>query len=143
MDVHRALAIARERSLDLIEVAPTATPPVCRIMDYGRYRYEQSKRERESQAKQRGGDLKGVFLRPQTDEHDIQFKVRNIIKFLKEGHKVKVTVRFRSREITHPEFAEKVLAQVAEMVREIGVVERPPAMEARTMAMILAPKKGN
>lgn len=143
MDIHRALDIARERSLDLIEVAPMATPPVCRIMDYGRYRYEQSKRERESQKKQRGGDLKGVFLRPQTDEHDIQFKVRNIIKFLKDGDKVKVTVRFRSREITHPEFAERLLNQVAEMVKEAGTVERPPAMEGRTMTMTLAPKKGS
>lgn len=140
IEVRRALDIARDRSLDLIEVAPQATPPVCRIMDYGKYKYEQSKRDREAHKKQRGGDLKGLFLRPRTDEHDIGFKVKNAIKFLQEGHKVKVTVRFRSREITRPEYAMKQLEQVAEAVKDVGVIEKAPAMEGRTMTMILAPK---
>ena len=140
LDVRRALDVARERSLDLIEVAPQATPPVCRIMDYGRYKYEQAKRDREGHKKQKGGDLKGLYLRPRTDDHDIEFKVRNAIKFLQDGDKVKVTVRFRSREITHPEFALKQLQQVVEAAKEVATVEKEPAMEGRTMTMILAPK---
>lgn len=136
-----ALQFAKDRGLDLIEVAPTATPPVCRIMDYGKYRYEQGKREREAQKKQRMGEIKGIRMRPGTDEHDFQFKVRNAIKFLKQGHKVKVTVIFRSREFTHPEFARESLDRMAEIVKKegVGTVERPAQMEGRTMTMILAP----
>lgn len=140
LDIRRAIDLAREKSLDLIEVAPQASPPVCRIMDYGRYKYEQAKRDREAHKKQKGGGLKGVFLRPRTDDHDIQFKVRNAVKFLQDGDKVKVTVRFRSREITRPEFAVTLLDQVAEAVKEVAVIEKAPAMEGRTMTMILAPK---
>lgn len=139
MNVRDALDLAKQRGLDLIEVAPQAQPPVCRIMDYGKYKYDQSKRERESQRKQRGGDLKGVWLRPGTDDHDFNFKLKNALKFLQEGDKVKVTVRFRSREITHPEFARKLLDRVAEAAQGIATVEKPPAMEGRTMTMILAP----
>lgn len=136
-----ALQFAKDRGLDLIEVAPTATPPVCRVMDYGKYRYEQGKREREAQKKQRMGEIKGIRMRPGTDEHDFQFKVRNAIKFLKQGHKVKVTVIFRSREFTHPEFARESLDRMAEIVKGegVGTVERPAQMEGRTMTMILAP----
>ncbi len=141
MDVRRALEVARERSLDLIEVAPQAVPPVCRIMDYGKFKYDQSKHDRTAHKKQRGGDLKVVLLRPQTDEHDLEFKVRNAVKFLKEGDKVRMTVRFRSREITHPEFAVELLQKVAEMVKDVAVVEKGAAMEGRTMTMTLAPKK--
>lgn len=140
VNVREALQIAGERGLDLIEVAPLASPPVCRIMDYGRYKYEQSKKEKESQKKQKGGDIKGIWFRPGTDDHDVDFKIKNIIKFLKEGDKVKVTVRFRSREITHPEFARKLLDRVIEMAGEVASVEKPAAMEGRTMTMILAPK---
>jgi translation initiation factor IF-3 len=140
MNVREALQIAGERGLDLIEVAPLANPPVCRIMDYGRYKYEQSKKEKESQRKQKGGDIKGIWFRPGTDDHDVEFKIKNIIKFLKEGDKVKVTVRFRSREITHPEFARKLLDRVVDMASEVAAVEKPAAMEGRTMTMILAPK---
>ena len=100
-----ALDMARERGLDLIEVAPTANPPVCRIMDYGKWKYEQAKREREAQKKQKMTEMKGIKMRPGTAEHDFQFKLKNVQKFLKEGDKVKMTVIFRSREITHPEFA--------------------------------------
>lgn len=140
MDVRDAIAVAKERMLDLIEVAPQATPPVCRIMDYGRYKYEQSKRDRESQKKQKAGDLKGVYLRPRTDDHDLAFKLKNAAKFLKDGDKVKFTVRFRSREITHPEFAQRLLDEVATALVDVATVEKPPAMEGRTMTMIMAPK---
>jgi translation initiation factor IF-3 len=136
-----AMQIARDRGLDLIEVAGNANPPVCRIMDYGKYRYEQGKRERDAQKKQRMTELKGIRMRPGTDEHDFQFKLVNAIKFLKAGHKVKVTVIFRSREFTHPEFARDSLNRMAELVKEkgAGTVERPALMEGRTMTMILAP----
>ncbi len=140
IDVRDALALAKERGLDLIEVAPQATPPVCRIMDYGKYKYEQAKREKESHKKQKGGDVKGVYLRPGTDDHDLMFKLKNALKFLAEGDKVKFTVRFRSREIAHPEFARKLLDRVVEAAGDKAAVEKAPAMEGRTMTMILAPK---
>jgi translation initiation factor IF-3 len=132
--------MSRERGLDLIEIAPQATPPVCRIMDYGRYKYEQSKKDKETHKKQKGGDVKGMFLRPGTDDHDLEFKIKNAIKFLQDGDKVKFTVRFRSREITHPEFAKALLDKVVELSSDFGVVDKPPSMEGRTMTMILAPK---
>ena len=141
MPFRDALQYAKDRDLDLIEVAPTANPPVCRIMDYGKYRYEQGKREREAQKKQRMTEIKGVRMRPGTDEHDFQFKLRNALKFLQQGHKVKVTVIFRSREFTHPEFARASLSRMAEIAKEqgVGTVEKPAQMEGRTMTMILAP----
>lgn len=141
LSLREALDYARARGLDLIEVAPNGSPPVCRVMDYGKYRYEQGKREREAQKKQRMSEIKGIRMRPGTDEHDLQFKIRNAIKFLQEGHKVKVTVIFRSREFTHPEFARESLGKMAEAAKEAGAgtVERAAAMEGRTMTMILAP----
>lgn len=136
-----ALDHAKSKGLDLIEVAPTANPPVCRIMDYGKYKYEQGKREREAQKKQRMTEIKGIRMRPGIDEHDFQFKLRNALKFLKAGHKVKITVIFRSREFTHPEFARESLQRLADTAKEegAGTVEKPAAMEGRTMTMILAP----
>ena len=136
-----ALETARDRGLDLIEVSPTANPPVCRIMDYGKYKYELGKREREAQKKQRMSEIKGIRMRPGTDDHDLQFKIRNAVKFLKDGHKVKVTVIFRSREFTHPEFARDSLQKMANVVKEenVGTIEKPASMEGRTMTMILAP----
>lgn len=127
--------------MDLIEVSPTATPPVCRIMDYGKYKYELGKREREAQKKQRMTEIKGIRMRPGTDEHDFQFKLRNAMKFLKEGNKVKITVIFRSREFTHPEFAREALQRMAEIAKEegVGLVEKPAAMEGRHMTMLLSP----
>lgn len=144
MSPREALDIARERGLDLIEVAPNAQPPVCKIMDYGKFKYEQGKREREAAKKQRHSEMKGMTMRPGTDDHDLDFKIKNIVKFLGEGDKVKVTVRFRSREITHPEFARKSLDKIVEQVQaaNVGVVERPALMEGRQMIMILAPSKG-
>lgn len=133
--------MAKQRGLDVIEVSPTANPPVCRIMDYGKYKYELGKREREAQKKQRMTEVKGIRMRPGTDEHDFQFKLRNALKFLREGHKVKVTVIFRSREFTHPEFARESLNRMAEIAKEenVATVEKSASMEGRTMTMILAP----
>jgi translation initiation factor IF-3 len=143
MDPREALSMARERGLDLIEVAPSANPPVCRIMDYGKFKYEQGKREREAAKKQRQSEMKGMTLRPGTDDHDLDFKIKNIVKFLGDGDKVKVTVRFRSREMSHPEFAraalDKIVAEV--QAKMVGIVERQALMEGRQMIMILAPAR--
>lgn len=139
--LREALEFAKSKGLDLIEVAANANPPVCRVMDYGKFKYEQSKKERDAQRKQRMSEMKGIRLRPKTDEHDLQFKINNALKFLKQGHKVKVTVIFRSREYTHPEFAENALQRMADTVAAAGVgtVERPAQMEGRMMTMVLAP----
>lgn len=138
--LRQAQDMARERGMDLIEVAANATPPVCRIMDYGKYKYEQSRRERDAHKKQRQSEMKGIRMRPGIDEHDFQFKLKNALKFLKEGDKVKFTIIFRSREITHPEFARRSLQRIAEAAEEIAVTEKTPSMEGRTMTMILSPK---
>ena len=135
-----AAKLAQSRELDLIEVAPTAVPPVCRIMDYGKYKYEQSKREHESRKKSRSTEVKGIQLRPYCDEHDFQFKLKNTLRFLKDGDKVKFTVIFRSRQITHPEFAKRLLERMVEEIGDQATVERLPIMEGRTMTMILSPK---
>lgn len=143
MTPREALDIARARGFDLIEVAPNAQPPVCRIMDYGKFKYEQGKREREASRKQRQSEMKGMTLRPGTDEHDLDIKTKNIVKFLADGDKVKVTVRFRSREMAHPEFAQRSLQRIVDTVQTAGVgaVERAPLMEGRQMILILAPQR--
>jgi translation initiation factor IF-3 len=134
-----ALRMARERGLDLVEVAPNAVPPVCRLLDYGKYKYEQTKREREARKHQKGSELKEVRLTPKTDEHDLLFKARTVQRFLAEGNKVKVTVRFKGRELAHPQLGRQVLEFIAENVKGAGTVERTPLMEGRAMSMILAP----
>ncbi|MCL6551554.1 MAG: translation initiation factor IF-3 [Firmicutes bacterium] len=136
-----ALAKAQEYNLDLVEVAPTATPPVCKIMDFGRYKYEQSKRERDAHRKTRGGDLKGMRMSPKIGEHDFQVKVRQVHEFLKDGHKVRVAMWFRGREMAHPKVGEDLLRRLAAQVGDVGVVERMPTLEGRNMIMILSPKK--
>lgn len=140
VNTREALSLAREKGLDLIEVSPTANPPVCKIMDYGKYKYEQGKREREARKKSHVSEIKGVKLRPSIDEHDFQFKLKNALKFLQEGDKVKFTVIFRSREITHPEIARRSLDRIAEASADVAVVEKPASMEGRTMTMVLSPK---
>ncbi|GFN23153.1 translation initiation factor IF-3 [Thermanaeromonas sp. C210] len=140
MPLREALRIAHEQGLDLVEVAPQARPPVCRIMDFGKYKYEQSKREREARKKQRIIDVKEVKLRPGIEEHDFQVKARNALRFLEDGDKVKVTIMFRGREISHPELGEKLCWRLADQVSELASVERPPKLEGRNMVMILAPK---
>ena len=137
-----AMMIARERGIDLIEVAPQAQPPVCKIMDYGKYKYEQAKKEKESAKKHKQSELKGIQMFPNIEEHDFTTKVRSAIKFLEDGDKVKVTIRFKGRQITHPEFGRQQLDKVIQMTAEVGQVEKPAAMEGRMMTMILSPVKG-
>lgn len=141
MPTRRAVKIAQEKGLDLVEVAPTANPPVCKILDYGRYRYEQEKLAKEAKKKQKGGDIKTIRLRPAIGTHDIETKTRNAIEFLQEGDKVKFVVIFRSRELGRPQIAESLLRRIAEQVQEWGVVEKQPSMEGRQMTMIVAPAK--
>jgi translation initiation factor IF-3 len=141
MDIRAALAAAEEQGLDLVEVSPNASPPVCRIMDYGKYKYQQSKRAAEAKKKQARVDVKEVKLRPKTDEHDYQFKVKNAKRFLSEGNKVKVTIMFRGREVTHPEFGRRILERVAGDCEELGQVESHPNMAGRFMSMVIGPIK--
>ena len=139
--VAEALAKADEANLDLVEVAPTATPPVCRIMDYGKYKYEQAKREREAHKKSKSSGLKGMRLSPKIGEHDLRTKTRAVIAFLKDGDKVRVSMWFRGREMAHPHVGEQILRRMAQELAEVGVVERHPLMEGRNMIMIVAPKR--
>jgi len=141
MPTRRALKIAQEQGLDLVEVAPTANPPVCKILDYGRYRYEQEKLAKEAKKKQKGGDVKTLRLRPAIGAHDIETKIRNTIEFLQDGDKVKFMVIFRSREFDRPQAGEALLRKIAEAVQDYGVIEKPPTMEGRQMIMVVAPAK--
>lgn len=131
--------MARDRGLDLVEVAPNASPPVCRLLNYGRYLYEKQKKDREARKSQKQVEVKEIRLRPKTGEHDVAFKTKRIRRFIDDGAKVKVRVRFRGREITHPEVAVDLLNRVAERVQDVAVVEQPPSMEGRTLLMLLAP----
>jgi translation initiation factor IF-3 len=137
--VRDALAMAREKGLDLVEVAPNADPPVCRMMDYGKFLYEKAKRERKARRAQKTIEVKEIRLRPKTGEHDVDFKARDAERFLKQGFKVKVRVRFRGREITYPEIAREVLQEFAQRLSEVAVIESTPRMEGRSMLMILSP----
>ncbi len=136
-----ALALAQEADLDLVEVAPNARPPVVRIMDFGKFIYEQAKKEREARKAQKQIEVKEIRLRPKTNEHHLGFKTKNARRWLEDGNKVKVRVRFRGREITYPEVAYQQLKEIAESLADVAVVEMPPQMDGRTMLMILAPKK--
>lgn len=135
-----AMQMAIDANMDLVNVAPQAKPPVCRIMDYGKFRYEQQKKEKEARKNQKIVDLKEVWFRSNIEEHDYQTKFRNVVKFLGEGDKVKCSVRFRGREIAHANIGQKILERVAKEVADICVVERMPKLEGRSMIMILAPK---
>jgi translation initiation factor IF-3 len=136
-----ALEMARQRGLDLVEVAPNAVPPVCRLMDYGKFRYEQSRRERESRKHQHVVELKEIRLQPKIDDHDVETKRRQAMKFLEGGDKVKFTVRFRGREMAHPEIGRQILEGLAEGLRPFATIEQTPRMEGRTMTLHLAPLK--
>ena len=140
MSGREAQQLAYEKHLDLVEIAPTAKPPVCRIMDYGKYRYEQQKREKESRKKQKTFDIKEVKLRPGIEEHDFNVKYKNAVRFLEDGDKVKVTIMFRGRELSHPELGEVLLNKMAAQLKEMAVVERQPKLEGKNMIMIVAPK---
>ena len=139
--IHQALAIARELDLDLVEINPKADPPVCRIMDYGRYKYEQKKQENLAKKKRSEIELKEVKLRPKTDDHDFNFKMNHVRRFLSEGNKAKITIRFRGREMAHPEVAKARFDQIIEMMSDIATVEQGYRFEGRTMHIILAPKE--
>ncbi len=141
MTVPAALDAARDQSMDLVEVAPQATPPVCRIMEYGKYKYEQSKREALARKKQTTIVIKEIKFRPKTDEHDYLFKLKHIERFLKEKNKVKVVMRFRGREIIHMDKGLEMLNRVKEDVAELAAVESEPRTEGRAMIMMLAPKQ--
>ncbi|MDO4178527.1 MAG: translation initiation factor IF-3 [Phascolarctobacterium sp.] len=140
MSSRDAYKIAQEAHLDLVEIAPTAKPPVCRIMDYGKFRYEQQKREKEARKKQKTFDIKEVKLRPGIEEHDFNVKFKNAVRFLEDGDKVKVTIMFRGRELSHPELGEVLLKKMAEQLKDTAIVERVPKLEGKNMIMIVAPK---
>ncbi|HEY8347421.1 MAG TPA: translation initiation factor IF-3 [Symbiobacteriaceae bacterium] len=135
-----ALRIAQERGLDLVEVAPNAKPPVCRIMDYGKYKYEQSKREREARKKQKVVTIKEVKMRPNIEDHDFDVRRRQAEQFLRDGDKIKATIMFRGREVVHAELGKAVLDRLLESVKDLCIVERSPKLEGKNMVMILAPK---
>ena len=134
------MRLAEEKQMDLVEVAPQTKPPVCRIMDYGKFRYEQSKKEKEAKKKQRVITVKEVKLRPNIDDHDFDVKAKNAIRFLKDGDKVKATIMFRGRQIVHPELGRKLLVRLAGEVADLANVERTPKLEGKNMIMILSPK---
>jgi len=140
LDTPQALRIAEGKELDLVEIAPTATPPVCRIMDYGKFRYEKKKKATESKKKQVFVTVKEVKMGSRTDEHDVGFKVSHIRKFLERGQRVKVSVFFRGREITHPEIGREKLLEVFEKVKDLGNMEVTPRLEGRNMSMMLQPR---
>ena len=140
MPTIEALRMAEEQHLDLVEVAPNARPPVCRIMDFGKFRYEQQKREKEAKKKQKTISIKEVKLRPNIDEHDFNVKLKNALRFVEEGNKVKVTIMFRGRELSHPELGRVVLDRVAERMTDLVSSERGAKLEGKNMTMILSPK---
>jgi translation initiation factor IF-3 len=141
MQVRDALQMAIEQNLDLVEVAPTARPPVCRIMDYGKFKYEQQKRDKEAKKKQKIVTIKEVKLRPNIEDHDFDVKKKNALRFLEDGDKVKVTIMFRGRELSHPELGRVLLVRMAKELADIANVERDPKLEGKNMIMILNPKQ--
>jgi translation initiation factor IF-3 len=141
MPIRDALKIAVEKSLDLAEIAPTAKPPVCKLMDYGKFKYEQAKKDREARKKHKTVEIKEVKLRPNIEDHDFETKSRNAQRFLNDGDKVKVTIMFRGREITHPDLGKALCLRLAEFCKTEANVEREPKLEGRNMIMILTPVK--
>lgn len=140
MSIGAALSLAEERQLDLVKIAPGARPPVCKLMDYGKYRFEQSKRDREIRKNQKVITIKEVHLSATIDVHDMEVKTRQAQKFLADGNKIKVSIRFRGRQITHSEIGLEVMNQFASAIADVGVVERKPLTEGRNMTMIVAPR---
>jgi translation initiation factor IF-3 len=142
MPTHEALRLAEEKGLDLVEISPRAFPPVCRIMDYGKYKYEEAKKKQQQRKKASTVETKEIKFRPKTEEHDMDFKVKHVRRFLEGGNKVRLAVVFRGREITHPQTGMKVLNRVVELCSDIASVETTPNMEGRRMIMVIAPKPG-
>ncbi len=141
MTIMEALRLAGEQDVDLVEIAPTADPPVCRLMDYGKFKYAEAKKAAEAKAKQHVVDIKEIKFRPGTDDGDYAIKLRNMRRFLEDGDKCKVTLRYRGREITHQEIGMRLLERVRDDLAELSVVENMPKLEGRQMIMVLAPKK--
>ncbi|HEY4243023.1 MAG TPA: translation initiation factor IF-3 [Kofleriaceae bacterium] len=142
MPTHEALRLAEEKGLDLVEISPRAFPPVCRIMDYGKYKYEEAKKKQQARKKASTVETKEIKFRPKTEEHDMDFKVKHVRRFLEGGNKVRLAVVFRGREITHPQTGMKVLHRIVELCADIATVEATPNMEGRRMIMVIAPKPG-
>ncbi|MBI2528054.1 MAG: translation initiation factor IF-3 [Candidatus Rokubacteria bacterium] len=140
LPITQALELARQRDMDLVEVAAEAAPPVCRIMDFGKYKYTQARRQKEARKKQTTIVVKEVKLGPKTDTHDFDFKAKHVRRFLEEGNKAKVTVRFKGREMAHTELGWKMLSRMSEIMSDMAVVESHPRMEGRMLSMILSPK---
>ncbi|MEG6586499.1 translation initiation factor IF-3 [Dendrosporobacter sp. 1207_IL3150] len=138
-----ALRLAAEQQLDLVEVAPMAKPPVCRIMDYGKFKFEQQKRDKEAKKKQKVVTVKEVKLRPNIEDHDFNVKLKNALRFIEDGDKVKVTIMFRGRELSHPELGRQVLVKMAAELKDLVTIEREPKLEGKNMIMILSPKPHN
>jgi translation initiation factor IF-3 len=139
--IYEALRIARDAELDLVEIAPAANPPVCRVMDFGKFLYERAKKEHEAKKAQTKIEVKEIRLRPKTNEHHRGFKTRDARRWLLEGNKVKVTIRFRGREVSYPELALEDLREIAEELADIAIIEQPPALEGRVMSMVISPSK--
>ena len=142
LPIRQALELAEQKQLDLVKIAPQAKPPVCKLMDYGKYRFEQSKKEREMRKNQKVVNIKEVRLSATIEEHDIDVKTRAAQKFLKDGDKVKVSIRFRGRQITHSEIGTEIMHDFAERIKDFGIMERKPIIEGRNMIMVLAPREG-
>jgi translation initiation factor IF-3 len=140
MPTQEALQFAEEQGFDLVEVAPNERPPVCRIMDYGKYKYQRSKRQQLAKKKQKVILVKEIKLRPKTEEHDYQFKIQHVKRFLQEGHKAKVTVIFRGREMAHTELGRRVLDRIIDDLEEVATVEQTPKQEGRNMTLVLSPR---
>jgi len=142
MPTHEALRLAEEKGLDLVEISPRAFPPVCRIMDYGKYKYEEAKKKQQAKKRASTVETKEIKFRPKTEEHDMAFKVKHVRRFLEGGNKVRLAVVFRGREITHPQTGMAVLNRIVDMCNDIATVEATPNMEGRRMIMVISPKPG-
>jgi translation initiation factor IF-3 len=136
---YEALQMARDRGLDLMEISPNAQPPVCKICDYGKFKYEKKKKEQQAKKKQTVIKVKEIQLRPQTEDHDLDYKFKNVRQFLEDGDKAKITIMFRGREITYVDQGFKIMRQLAELVKDVGVIEAPPKIEGKKLIMVLAP----
>jgi translation initiation factor IF-3 len=141
MPLQEALEFAAKAGLDLVEISPTATPPVCRIMDYGKFRYQQSKKIQDARKSQTTIQVKEIRLRPKTEEHDLEVKIRHIKKFLEQNDKVKITMMFRGREISYADLGKKVMEKLRNALLDVGVIEMQPRLEGRSMIMVIVPKK--
>jgi len=141
MPIKEALDLAAKAGLDLVEISPTASPPVCRIMDYGKFRYQQSKKIQDARKSQTTILIKEIRLRPKTEEHDLEVKIRHIKKFLQQNDKVKITMMFRGREISYADLGKKVMEKLRDALMDVGVIETHPRLEGRSMIMVIVPKK--